>query len=213
MALAVAPVQAAAILLPVLVAQDAVGVWAFRHSWDAAVLRRTLPGAAIGVLLAFLLAANVAVAGVLAAVGMVAILFGLYRCYRRVRPARESRPLPGWSGALFGLASGFASQITHAGGPPFQVYLLSHRLPPPRFAGTIAIFFAITNWLKVPAYVALGQFTPENLGATAVLLPLAILSTWGGVWLVRRVAADRFYLAIDLLLIAVGLRLLWSALG
>ena len=213
MALAVAPVQAAAILLPVLVAQDAVGVWAFRRDWDAAVLRRTLPGAAAGVLLAWLLAASVPVAGVLAAVGTVAILFGLYRQYRRLRPIGQPRPLPGWSGTVLGLISGFASQIAHAGGPPFQVYALSHRLAPTRFAGTIAIFFAITNVLKLPAYGALGQFTPANLGATVVLLPLAILSTWGGVRLVRRVAADRFYHIVDLLLIAVGVRLLWSALG
>jgi len=38
LALAISPVQAAAILLPVLILQDVVGVWAFRRSWDRAIL-------------------------------------------------------------------------------------------------------------------------------------------------------------------------------
>lgn len=211
MALAISPVQAAAILLPVLIVQDVVGVWAFRHSWDAAILRQTLPGAAFGVLLAWRLAAHVSAVAVLAAVGGIAILFGLYRLYRRRTAGMHA--FPGWTGPLFGLASGFASQIAHAGGPPFQMFALPRRLSPARFAGTVAIFFAITNWMKVPAFLALGQFTPANLSATAVLLPVAIAATWAGVWLVRRVPADRFYLAIDLLMIAVGLRLVWSAVA
>ena len=46
----------------------------------------------------------------------------------------------------------------------------------------------------------------------AVFLPLAILSTFAGVWLVRRVSPERFLVAINLLMVAVGCRLLWSAL-
>ena len=34
MALVVSPVQAAAIMLPILIVQDVVTVWAYRHTWD-----------------------------------------------------------------------------------------------------------------------------------------------------------------------------------
>ena len=34
MALVISPVQAAAIMLPILITQDVVTVWAYRHSWD-----------------------------------------------------------------------------------------------------------------------------------------------------------------------------------
>ena len=34
MALVVSPVQAAAIILPILMVQDVVSVWAYRHTWD-----------------------------------------------------------------------------------------------------------------------------------------------------------------------------------
>ena len=65
--------------------------------------------------------------------------------------------------------------------------------------------------MKVPAYVALGQFTRANLATAALLLPVAIASTLAGVWLVRRVSPARFYTAIYWLMIAVGAKLVWDA--
>jgi hypothetical protein len=44
-ALVAGPVEAAAIVLPILILQDAVGVWAFRKSWDGPILALMLPGA------------------------------------------------------------------------------------------------------------------------------------------------------------------------
>jgi uncharacterized membrane protein YfcA len=38
------PVRAAAVLLPILIVQDWVGVWAFRRDWDLRNLRQVLPG-------------------------------------------------------------------------------------------------------------------------------------------------------------------------
>jgi uncharacterized membrane protein YfcA len=46
----------------------------------------------------------------------------------------------------------------------------------------------------------------------AALTPLAIASTLGGVWLVRRVNAERFYTFIYVLMILVGMQLLLKAL-
>ncbi len=75
---------------------------------------------------------------------------------------------------------GFTSMIAHAGGPPFQIYVMPQRLPRDVFVGTGAIFFALMNWIKVPPYIALGQFSAENLSTAAVLFPVAIASTWRG---------------------------------
>lgn len=212
-ALTISPVRAAAILLPVLIVQDVVGVWAFRRDWDGHVLGWMLPGAIVGVTLGYLFAASVSSDAVLGAVGAVSILFGLYRLWveRRGSLPNASRS-PGWVGSLFGIASGFTSQIAHAGQPPFQLWVLPRRLPRDVLVGTTAIFFAAVNWIKVPAYLALGQFTRANLTTSALLVPVAIASTLAGVWLVRRVPAERFYTAIYVLMIAVGGKLLWDAL-
>lgn len=214
MALGVAPVRGAAILLPILIVQDAIGVTAFRKTWDRKILLIMLPGAILGVGLGWLFAASVSADAVLAAVGAISILFGVYRLWAerggRIAAASNS---PAWVGGLFGIATGFTSQIAHAGGPPYQMWVMPRRLPRDVFIGTTAIFFAALNWIKVPAYVALGQFTRSNMVATAVLLPLAILSSLAGVWLVRRVAAERFYTIVYVLMVVTGGKLLWDGLG
>jgi uncharacterized membrane protein YfcA len=212
LALLISPVQAAAILLPILIVQDAVGVWAFRRSWDREILTLMIPSAVVGIVLGYLLASRVSVAVVLGVLGAISVVFSAYRLWLS-RPGHEpvvSNGHPAY-GALLGLAAGFTSQIAHAGQPPFQMWVLPKKLPPAVLVGTTAIFFASLNWIKVPAYMALGQFTPQNLLTSLVLMPVAILSTMAGVWLVRRVRAERFYTLIYLLMIAVGAELIWQA--
>jgi uncharacterized protein len=204
LALAISPVRAAAILLPLLILQDAVGIWAFRKEWDGAILLLMIPSAAVGIALGYLLAAKVSVNAVLAALGVISIAFAALRLWS-ARGGRVAAPrdAPAILGALLGVASGFT----------FQMWVLPKGLAPPVLIGTTAIFFGVINWLKVPAYFALGQFTHENLMTSAVLAPLAIASTFAGVWLVRRVNAEKFYTLIYVLMILVGAQLLWEATG
>lgn len=213
-AMTVSPVRAAAILLPILIVQDIVGVWAFRRDWNGQVLGWMLPGAFVGIALGYLFAASVSADAVLGLVGAVSILFGAYRLWvERNGAPTGAGGSPGWVGTIFGVASGFTSQIAHAGQPPYQLWVLPRRLPRDVLVGTTAIFFAVVNWVKVPAYLALGQFTRANLTAAALLLPVAIASTAAGVWLVRRVPAERFYRAIYILMIVVGAKLVWDAVA
>lgn len=212
-ALAVSPVLAASITLPILIVQDVVSVWSFRKTWDRNVLAVMLPSAAGGIAVGYALAAFVKPGAVELAVGAISIVFAVMRLWaeRGSASARPAKPekLP-WRGVLAGVTAGFTSQIAHAGGPPFQIYVMPKNLPRDVFIGTSAIFFAVVNWMKVPAYWALGQFTREAMMTALVLLPLAIASTWGGVWLVRRVPAGNFYRIIYVLLIAVGGKLAWD---
>ncbi|HEX8470191.1 MAG TPA: sulfite exporter TauE/SafE family protein [Brevundimonas sp.] len=214
MALVISPVQAAAIILPILLAQDVVGVWSFRKTWDKGLVILMLPSAAVGILVGWLLAARVEVAAVELAIGLIAVTFSLQQLWagRAVRAAEviEAGPARRWLGVLCGLVSGFTSQVAHAGAPPFQIYVLPRRLPRDMFIGTSAVFFAAVNWMKLPAYIALGQFTPQVLTTAAVLLPLALVSTVAGVWLVRRVPAKGFYQVIYVVLAAVGVKLAWG---
>jgi len=214
MALAISPVQAAAITLPILIVQDVVSVWAFRHSRDGAILRLMLPSAAIGIFAGFALAALVEPDAVGLAVGLISVVFGLQRLWlERAAAGPTGPPVEGrwpWRGVLAGIAAGFTSQVSHAGGPPFQMYVIPKRLARESFIGTSAIFYCVVNWMKVPAYLALGQFNRESLTTAAVLLPLAIVATYAGVWLVRRVPGESFYRVIYVLLILVGAKLVWD---
>ena len=213
MALSVGPVKAAAIMLPILILQDVVSVWSFRHSWDRHVLAVMLPGMTAGVAIGYFFAAQVSEVAVLGALGVISALFGLQRLWverggAMVLPSSS----PGWIGMLFGVASGFTSQIAHAGSPPFQMWVLPKRLPRDTLVGTTAIAFAAVNWIKVPAYAALGQFTRDNLLATAALIPVAVAATLAGVVLVRRVDAARFYTLIYVMMVLLGIKLMADAL-
>ncbi|WP_443024662.1 MULTISPECIES: sulfite exporter TauE/SafE family protein [unclassified Sphingomonas] len=213
LALAIDPVRAAAILLPILIVQDVVGIWAFRRTIDWRVIGWMLPGAGLGIVLGYGFASTVRPSAVLAVVGAISVAFGLWRLRIERRGMPVATRSPGWVGTLFGVASGFTSQVAHAGQPPFQLWVLPRQLPRDVLVGTTALFFGAVNWLKVPAYLALDQFTRANLTTSAALLPVAIASTVAGVWLVRRVSANRFYTAIYVLMIAVGVKLVWDGVA
>jgi uncharacterized protein len=210
--LVIDPVRGAAILLPILLVQDVVGVWSFRKTWDRSLIKVMLPGALAGIALGWWFAASVDVGTVQGLVGVIAILFGANRLLDQNGLALKlSGTLPDWLGYLFGAISGFTSQVAHAGGPPFQLWAIPRKYDREMFAGTSAIFFAVVNWAKVPAYAGLGQFTRDNLTLSVLLLPVAIASTFAGVALVRRVPVTRFYTIIYVLMILVGLKLVQEA--
>ncbi|MYZ47016.1 sulfite exporter TauE/SafE family protein [Propylenella binzhouense] len=210
-ALVIPPLQAASVMLPILIVQDMVGVYAYRRSWDGWNLMILVPGAIVGILAAYLLAAEVSEAGVEFVLGIISVLFAARQLFilagGRAAPAHRPGSLFGF---LCGIGSGFTSMIAHAGAPPFQMFLIPQKLPRDVFVGTGIIFFAAVNLIKVPPFIALGQITHETLVASATLIPFAIISTWIGIWLVRRVSADRFYKIIYTLLLLVGIQLIWN---
>ncbi len=211
MSLVASPVRAAAIVLPILIVQDWLSVWAFRRDFSPRNLIILIPSAMVGVGFGWLLAARVSDDAVRLVLGVISIGFVLYMVVRdRLGRAPVERPgVP--SGVVWGSVAGFTSFISHAGAPPFQVYVMPQYLKPRVFAGTATMFFAAVNLIKVPPYFLLGQFSRDNLLVSAWLIPVAVVSTFAGVWLVRRVSADRFYAIILALTFLVGVKLTYDA--
>lgn len=205
--LVVPPLQAAAILLPILIVQDAVTVWLFRAHWSRRVLGVMLPGALGGVLLGWLLAARVSDAAISFLLGAICIGFAARQLWLERAGPPEPRPGGLLAGIVCGAASGFASMIAQAGGPPYQIWVMPQRLPRDVLVGTSAIFFAILNWTKVVPFIALGQLDAAALLTSAALMPVAIGASFAGVALVRRVPVARLYPLINGLLLLVGLQL------
>lgn len=208
--LVVSPVQAASITLPILIVQDVVSVWVFRRAWDGQSLLILLPSALFGIVLGYLLAAYVSTAAVELAIGLTSLVFGaryLWIHWRGVTRPHGSSTL---AGLAWGTVSGFTSQIAHAGGVPFQLYMLPKRFERDVLIGTSSLYFAAVNWMKVPAYMALGQFTRANLATSVVLFPLAVASTIAGAALIRRMSGERVYVVFYVLLVIVGAKLTWD---
>ena len=212
LALLISPIQAAAILLPILILMDWVSVAAYRSSWDRRLLALMLPPALLGIGIAWALAGFVTEDGVRIAVGIVAVAFPLWVWFGPqggVEAIARSR----LAGRFAGLVAGFTSTIAHAGGPPFQAYTLPQKLDHRLYVGTGVMFFFAVNAAKLIPYAALGQFSGENLAASLVLAPLAPVGVLAGVWLVKRIDGALFYRIIYALVFATGCKLLWDGLA
>jgi uncharacterized membrane protein YfcA len=213
MALVVSPLQAAAVLLPILCLMDLVGLWAYRGKWLWPELRILLPAALIGIVIGTLLFGHMSAAMVRLIVGVIAIVFTLHHFVSsRQRPGVE---LPHFSrsvGLLAGATGGFTSFIAHAGGPPISMYLLRRPLDRTEFVGTTVLLFAAINYAKLAPYAWLGQLSAENLLTSLILSPLAPIGVYTGVWLHRRVSEGFFFRLMYLLLFVVGGKLLYEGL-
>ncbi|MEO7939955.1 MAG: sulfite exporter TauE/SafE family protein [Burkholderiaceae bacterium] len=210
MALAVTVPQAAAILMPVLLLMDVLGMAAFRKDFDLRLLRFLLPfglvGTVIGAVLFQLLDPTV-VAGI---VGGFTWLFLAQRLLFPPKPT--DAPPPRWWGAILTATSGFTSFIAHAGGPPIAAYVIPLRLTPVKFASTMAFFFFVINLSKWIPYYWLGLLDLRNMATSLVLLPLAPIGVWIGVRLARRIDPRLFYRLLYLGMFLTGAKLLWDAL-
>lgn len=204
--------QAGAIMLPLLVAMDIVTVQQLWRERDDALLRLLVPAGLVGIALGALLFRLVPAAGVAGITGALTLLFLLLRLLNIPRA-----PVPGQAhepstrlGAVLGTAAGFTSFIVHAGGPPLSAYLLPMRLAPLRMAATTAVFFAVINMSKWAPYAWLGLLDTTNMLTALVLLPVAPVGVWVGVWMSRRIAPYWFYRIAYAGMALSGAKLLWD---
>ncbi len=211
LALVISPVQAAAIMLPILVLNDIVAVISYRGSYDARTLKIMMPGAIVGIAIGWWTAAWVTEHEIRLIVGAISVLFALNYWFRH-RLSQDPHGHNRVAGGFWGMVTGFTSFVSHAGGPPFQMYALPLRLTPRVFVGTSVIMFAVLNTVKLAPYFLLGQFDATNLETSAVLLPVSIPATFLGIWLVKVLDAALFYRAVYVLIFVVGLYLVWEGL-
>lgn len=208
MAFAITVPQAAAILMPVLLLMDLLGMAAFRKDFDPALLRFVVPfglvGTAVGTLLFKVLNAQ----AVAAIVGAFTLLFLAQRLLFPPRPG--SAPPPKWLGALLAVTSGFTSFVAHAGGPPINAYVIPLRLSPVKFTATMAFFFFVVNLSKWIPYAWLGLLDIRNLSTSLVLLPIAPVGVWAGVRIARHISQRVFYRVLYGGMLVTGSKLLWD---
>lgn len=207
LALIIPPLQAVAIMIPVLVLQDVISVWAYRKYWDPWNLKVLIPGGIAGVAIAGLLAAYVPDHAVRLMVGVIGISFVLWRWLGPKSGDIGIRP-SATSGLFWGAMSGFTSTLANAGAPPWQVHMMPQQLPKLVFAGTATMYFAATNVVKVIPYLALGQLTVDTLLTSAVLFPLAIATNFLGIWLVRITPQETFYKIVYVITFLISLELI-----
>ena len=213
LAIVLEPGQAIGIMLPLLMLMDVSALRPYWKKWswpDARLLIfGSLPGVAVGGWLYRSVDADV----FRVMIGTIAVAFVLWQGALRLRllsgPKRE---MPVWGGAIAGSVAGFTSFISHAGGPPAAVYLLSRGLGKTPYQATTVLTFWAINLIKFIPYFVLGIFSVQTFLADLVLAPFAVLGAWIGVRLHYRIPERAFFGLTYVLLTLTGAKLIWDGL-
>jgi uncharacterized membrane protein YfcA len=210
LSLVMSPVKAAVLLLPLFVISDVVGVWLYRRNYSAINLKILVPAGLLGVLIGWLTASMISDLTIKLIIGLVGVSFCLQTWFKRGQ-GDAALPASVPKGIFWGAGAGFTSFIAHAGGPPFQVFVLPQKLPKAEFAGTATILFAIINFAKIGPYQNLSPYSVEDLMGAAVLVPFALAGTFVGAYLTKRIADAWFFKLVQAGLFLVSLKLIWDS--
>jgi uncharacterized membrane protein YfcA len=211
MAVKMSPVLAAGLLLPIYIISDIYGLWIYRRSYDLRNIIILVPAAALGIFVGWLAASVTSDGLVKAMVGVI----GLAYCADALLKARRviaAKPADVPRGVFWGIIAGFTSFVSHAGGPPYQMYVLPQKLEKMVYAGTSTIVFAFINLLKLPPYWQLGQVNTGSLAVCAVLAPLAILGAWGGYRITQVMPEKLFFRLVEAALFLLSVKLLYDVM-
>jgi len=210
MALVMSPVQAAAILLPILCLMDLFGLWHYRGKWVRHELVLLIPASLLGIGVGTLLFEYMSPAIIRLLLGFIAIAFTLQYWLQKNHQAATSLNYSSSIAILAAGSAGFTSFVAHAGAPPLNMYLLRRGLDRTRFVGTSVAFFAVVNYVKLIPYAWLGQFDRSNMLTALVLAPLAPIGIYAGIWMHHRVSDRFFFRFVYVLLFVVGTKLIYD---
>lgn len=214
LALVLEPAQALGLMLPMLMMMDVAALRVYWRGWHGPSARAMILGAVPGILLGAALYRATDPDVLRFLIGAVAVGFVVFQLVGRagwlpLRPAAFS----GRKGGVAGFVAGFASFVSHAGGPPVLMFLLPLGLHKTVFHATTVVVFWAINLIKVVPYAVLGFFTAETLLGNVLLAPVAFLGVWLGVKAHRVVPEALFYALTHVLLLAAGARLIWVSVA
>lgn len=206
LALLISPVVAAVLLLPIYILSDLVGIWLYRKEYSPDNLKILIPAGILGVFVGWSTATLVSDEIVSLLIGVLGIGFCLDRWLRKSNSSEATKPSI-LKGLGWGTLSGFTSFVSHAGAPPYQIYMLPQRLPKMIFAGTTTILFAIVNLAKLVPYYSMHPPSSESISLALVLVPVAGLGTILGRWLIQHLSERWFYKVVQIALFLISLKL------
>lgn len=213
LALVVPPGLALGVMLPLLMLIDVSTLKPYWGKWNGPAAILLVAGGIPGVVMGAVLykVAEPDVFRIL--IGVISIGFVIWQIFVGRNSGRTVRhELSPLAGAFAGVIAGFTSFVSHAGGPPAAVYLLSKKLNKTEFQATTVVVFWAVNIAKFVPYVLLGMFTVQTLVANLILAPFALLGAWLGVKAHRLVPERVFFGLTYVLLTVTGFKLIWDGM-
>jgi uncharacterized protein len=203
---------AAGLLLPLLVVSDIYGLWLYRKNYDAWNIKLITMAACIGIGVGWATAQYNSDALAKLIVGLVGLWYTADLVWKSRRKVDvQPRPADVPRGVFWGSIAGFTSFVAHAGGTPFQMFVLPQKLDKMTYAGTSTITFTLINLIKLPPYWSLGQINPSSLVTCLYLAPVALFGAWAGFNLTKVLPEKLFFRCVEVALFLVSLKLIWDA--
>lgn len=213
LAVAMEPIVAIGLMLPLLMLIDLRSLPAYWKGWDWPSANVLMLGSIPGVLLGAVFFARADADSLRLMIGGLSLGFVAWQSLHSLGMIRlgQKRASTG-TGLVAGLALGFTSFVSHAGGPVAAVYLLGQRLDKTTYQATTVLVFGAVNLMKLVFYGGMGVFTRETLLLDLALAPFAIFGTWLGIRAHFLVPERVFFGVTYVALTITGVKLIWDAL-
>jgi uncharacterized membrane protein YfcA len=203
--------EALAILLPLLIAIDLVGLRRFVKNADWRILKIVLLPALFGMLLGYLFFSAITPKILSLSIGIFTLLFLIQSLVMSRLNLKGAKPFP-WLGRLMGGVSGFTSFVAHIGGPPITIYMLREKVAPMVYTSTLGIFFTVINFGKIAPYAYLDLLNLNQLATSILLLPLVPVGVYLGFYLAGKISAKWYYIIVQIFLLIASIKLIADGL-
>jgi uncharacterized membrane protein YfcA len=129
-----------------------------------------------------------------------------YLAWERFKPKRLILPL--WIFAPAGLVGGLLTILVGATGPFLAAFFLRDDIDREAIVATKAMIQTVGHLAKIPAFLAIGFPYGRHLDLIVPLLLCAVVGTWAGTRILKRMDSRLFDLAFRSVLGLLGLRLI-----
>jgi len=203
--------EALAILLPLLIAIDLVGLRRFIDNANWRILKIIVPSSIVGLLLGMMFFTAITPQVLTLSIGIFTLLFLIQNLAMSRIDIKETKSYP-WLGRAMGLTSGFTSFVAHIGGPPITVYMLREKLLPMVYTSTLGVFFTIMNFGKLGPYAYLDLLNFKQLATSIILLPCVPVGVYFGFYLAKRISMKWYYRTVRFFLLIASIKLISDGL-
>ena len=207
MSFAMNPLQAAGILLPLLIIMDFSAIYLYWKKWLNNIVKIIIPASIIGILFGTFTFQYTNENQIRIVVGAISIIFVLVSFIQRNNLLLKPTNLKGY---FWSSIAGYTSFLIHAGNPPINFYMLPLKLDKVSFIGTMTLAFLVINVVKLIPYYYVGLLAPSNLIVSLMLLPLAFVSVLFGYFLQKKIPEKLFFNIVYILLFLSGCKLIFD---
>ena len=205
-------ITAASVLLPVYIISDIFALFAYRRDFKKDVLKISILGMTVGVIIGWTTAHIVIDWMVTLFIGIMGTAFATSLLVKTSPHKLDRVQINYKKGYFWCSVAGFTSFISHNGGPPWQIFVLPLGLSKSVFVGTSVIAFSYCNAIKLVPYYFLGQINIDNFKLALNLMIPASLAVFIGVKIVKRIPEKLFFNIVSFALLLISVKLIWDGL-